>query len=399
MNRNWKMGIALWLAIPAFAQVSDNAVKIGVLTDMSGVYSDISGKGSVAAAQMAVDDFAKARKSKFKVEVLGADHQNKADVASTKTREWIDRDGVDVIVDVVNSATALAVSKIVAEKNRVLIDSGAGTTRLTNEDCNANTAHWAYDTYALATTLAKAGVKAGGDTWFLIAADYVFGRSLEEDTTKAVLSSGGKVLGVVRHPLNASDFSTFILQAQASKAKVIGLANAGGDTINAIKAANEYGLTKSQKVAPLLAFINDIHALGLDVTKGMLVTEGFYWNLTPETRKWSERYFAKMNKMPNMITAGVYSSVLAYLEAVQALGSDEAKAVMAKLRATPINDVFAKNGKLREDGRMVHDMYLFEVKSKEQSKEPWDYYELKATIKGDDAFQPLALSRCPLVKK
>lgn len=384
---------------PAIAQVSDNTVRIGVLTDMSGVYSDLGGKGSVMAAEMAVEDFVKAKKPGFAVKVVSADHQNKADVASNKVREWYDREGVDMVTDALNSAVALAVSKVSAEKNRIMMNVGAATTRLTNEDCSANTAHWAYDTYALATSLARAAVKSGGDSWFFLTADYAFGHTMEKDATEAIKSAGGKVVGAVRHPLNASDFSAFLVQAQASKAKVVGLANAGGDTINAVKAATEFGVTKTQALAPMLLFINDIHAMGLGVAKGMFVTEGFYWNQTPETRQWSQRYFGQMKRMPNMIHAGVYSAVSHYLHAVAASGTDEAKAVMAKMRATPVNDVFARNGKLREDGRMVHDMYLYEVKAPGESTEPWDYYKLKTTIKGDEAFQPLSASRCALVKK
>lgn len=391
--------VAATACLPAVAQVSDNTVKIGVLTDLSGVYSDLGGKGSITAAEMAVEDFVRSQKPKFKVQVVSADHQNKADVAANKVREWYDREGVDMVTDVLNSAVALSVSKVSSEKNRVLMDVGAATTRLTNEDCNANTAHWAYDTYALATSLARAAVTSGGDSWFFLTADYAFGHTMEKDAGEAIKAAGGKVMGAVRHPLNASDFSSFLLQAQASKAKVIGLANAGGDTINAIKAAAEFGITKGQSVAPMLLFINDIHALGLGTAKGMLVTEGFYWNQTPETRAWSQRYFSKMKRMPNMIHAGVYSAVTHYLNGVAASGTDEAKAVMSKMRATPVNDIFAKNGKLREDGRMVHDMYLYEVKSSAESTEPWDYYKLKTTIKGDDAFQSLSASRCALVKK
>jgi branched-chain amino acid transport system substrate-binding protein len=391
--------LALLPVTAATAQVSNNSVKIGVLTDMSGVYSDLGGQGSVTAAQMAVEDFVAAKKPAFKVEIVSADHQNKADVASSKVREWYDRDGVDMVTDALNSAVALAVAKVSVEKNRVLMDVGAATTRLTNEDCNPNTAHWAYDTFALATGIANAAVKQGGDSWYFLTADYAFGHTMEKDATEAIKAAGGKVVGSTRHPLNAADFSSFMLQAQASGAKVIGLANAGGDTINAVKAAADYGITKKQSVAPLLLFINDIHAMGLNVAQGMLVTEAFYWNQNEETRKWSQRYFGRMKRMPNMIHAGVYSAVSHYLNAVAAAKTDEALAVMKQMRATPVNDMFAKGGKLREDGRMVHDMYLYEVKKPAESTEPWDYYKLKTTIKGDDAFQSLAASRCPLIKK
>lgn len=379
--------------------ISDNIVRIGVLTDMSGVYSDLGGQGSVAAARMAVEDFIAARKPSFKVDVIAADHQNKADVASGKVREWYDREQVDMVTDALNSAVALAVNKITAEKQRVMMNVGAGTTRLTNEDCTPNTVHWAYDTYALATGTGRAVVKRGGDSWYFLTADYAFGQSMEKDTTDVIKASGGSVAGSVKHPLNASDFSSFLLQAQNSKAKIVGLANAGGDTINAVKAAAEFGVTKNQTLAPLLLFINDVHSMGLVVAQGMMLTDGFYWNLDDDTRKWSRRYFAQMKRMPNMIHAGVYSAVTHYLNAVAAAGTDNAGAVMKKMKATPVRDFFAKDGKIREDGRMVHDMYLMQVKRPWDSKDPWDYYNVLATIKGDDAFQPLSQSRCPLVKK
>ena len=380
-------------------KLSGDTVKIGVLTDMSGVYSDLGGQGSVTAAQMAIDDFKAQAKPSWKIDLVYADHQNKADVGSNKAREWYDTQGVDMITDALNSAVALAVSKVTLEKKRILIDTGAASTRLTNEDCSPNTVHYVYDTYALANGPGKAVTKQGKDSWFFLTADYAFGHSLEKDTADAVKASGGKVVGAVRHPLNASDFSSFLLQAQSSKAKVVGLANAGGDTINSIKAANEFGLTKTQTIVGLLTTIVDIHALGLPTTQGMMVTEGFYWNLNPETREWSRRYFAKMKKMPSMLQAGTYSAVMTYLKAVQATGTDEADAVMKQLKATTINDMFAKGGKIRADGRMIHDMYLVEVKKPAESKEPWDYYNLKAVIPASEAFQPMSLSRCPLVKK
>ena len=386
-------------AKPAGVKLSGEMVKIGVLTDMSGVYSDLGGQGSVTSAQMAIDDFKAQAKPGWKIELVYADHQNKADVGSNKAREWYDTQGVDMMTDVLNSAVALAVSKVTLEKKRVLIDAGAATTRLTNEDCTPYTVHYVYDTYALANGGGKAVVKQGGDSWFFLTADYAFGHSLEKDTADVVKANGGKVLGAVRHPLNASDFSSFLLQAQASKAKIVGLANAGGDTINSIKAANEFGLTKNQKLVGLLTQITDIHALGLPTTQGMMFTEGFYWNLNAETREWSRRYFAKMKKMPSMLQAGVYSAVLTYLKAVQAAGTDEADTVMKQLKSMTINDMFAKNGKIREDGRMVHDMFLVEVKKQAESKEPWDYYHVRSVIPGNEAFQPLSLSRCPLVKK
>ena len=379
-------------------KISGDAVKIGVLTDMSGVYSDLGGQGSVTAAQMAIADFGGKVLGK-PIELVYADHQNKADVGANKVREWYDTQGVDMVTDVLNSAVALAVAKVSAEKKRIMINAGAASTRLTNEDCTPYTVHYVYDTYALANGPAKPIVKSGGDTWFFLTADYAFGHSLEKDTGEAVKAAGGKVVGSVRHPLNAADFSSFLLQAQASKAKIIGLANAGGDTINSIKAANEFGITKNQTLVGLLTTIVDIHALGLPTTQGMMFTEGYYWDLNDDTRKWSRRYFDKTKKMPSMLQAGVYSAVTTYLKAVQAAGTDDADAVMKKLKEQPINDFFAKGGKIREDGRMVHDMYLVQVKKPAESKYPWDYYHVKAVIPGNEAFQPLALSRCPLIKK
>ena len=378
--------------------ISGDIVKIGVLTDMSGLYADLGGQGSVEAARMAVADFGGKVLGK-NIEVLGSDHQNKADVGAQKAREWFDQQGVDMITDALNSAVAIAVSKVAGEKKRVLIDVGAASTRLTNEDCNPYTVHYAYDTYALANGTGNAIVKQGGKSWFFLTADYAFGHSLEKDTADVVKAGGGTVAGAVRHPLNASDFSSFLLQAQSSKAQIVGLANAGGDTINSIKAANEFGITKNQKLAGLLVFITDIHSLGLATTQGMYLTDGWYWDLNDETRKFGRRYFDKMKKMPTMVQAGVYSSTLTYLKAVQAAGTDNADAVMAQLKKAKINDVFAKNGYIRADGRMVHDMYLMEVKKPSESKYPWDYYNLKATIPAEQAFQPLSLSRCPMITK
>ncbi len=380
------------------SKISGDTVKIGVLTDMSGLYSDIGGQGSVLAAQMAVEDFGGSVGGK-KIEILSADHQNKADVGAQKAREWIDRDGVDMITDVLNSAVAIATSKVVAEKKRILIDTGAASTRLTNEDCTPYTVHHTYDTWALANGTGRAVVKQGGDTWFFLTADYAFGHSLEKDTADVVRAAGGKVLGQVRHPLNASDFSSFLLQAQSSKAKIIGLANAGGDTINSIKAANEFGITKNQSLAGLLVFITDIHSLGLPATQGMYVTEAWYWDLNDETRKWSKRFFEKHKKMPTMNHAGVYSAVTMYLNGVKATGTDDADTVMKWMKANKHSDVFGKNMVLREDGRLIHDMYLLQVKKPAESKTPWDYYNVRQTIPAAEAFQPLSQSRCPLVKK
>ena len=388
-------------ALPAWSQagaVSGNVVRIAVLSDMSSLYADIGGVGSVEAARMAVEDFGGTVLG-HKIEVISADHQNKPDVGAQIARQWIDVDGVDMIVDSNNSAVALAIAKIVTEKKRILIAGGVGTMRLTNEDCSPYVAQWVFDTYSLANGTARAGVKAGKKSWYFLTVDYAFGHSLELDGANAVKAAGGQVLGQVRHPLNASDFSSFLLQAQASKAQVVGLANAGGDTINAIKAANEFGLTKNQSLAGLLVFITDIHSLGLNVAQGMLMTEGWYWDLNDDARKFGRRFFEKRKRMPTMTQAGVYSAVLSYLKAVKAAGTDQADKTMAELKKLKINDMFAKNAYLREDGRMMHDMYLMEVKKPSESKQPWDYYTLKAVIPAEEAFQPLSVSRCPLVKK
>lgn len=379
-------------------KISDNVVKIAVLTDMSGLYTDLGGPGSVTAAQIAIDEFGGKVLGK-PIQLVSADHQNKADIGANKAREWFDTQQVDLIVDVPNSGVALAVSKVANEKHKLFMVDNAGTSRLTNEDCNPYTIHYVYDTYATGGVTGRAVVQHGGNTWFFITADYAFGKSLQEDTTRAVQAAGGKVLGSVLHPLNAPDFSSYLLQAQSSGAKVIGLANAGGDTINSIKTASEYGVNKKQTMAGLLVFITDIHSLTLQVTQGMYVAEGWYWDLNDDSRRFAKKYFAKMNKMPTMSQAGVYSSVLQYLKAVQATGTDDADTIVKKLRATTLNDDFVKNGKIREDNRMVHEFYLFQVKSPSESKYPWDYYKLIARIPGDEAFQPLSLSRCPLIKK
>jgi branched-chain amino acid transport system substrate-binding protein len=395
--------VLLWAATGAWAQaksgkISGNVVKIGVLDDMSGLYSDIGGKGEVVAAEMAAAEVG-GKVLGAPIQVVSADHQNKPDVGANKAREWFDGD-VDIIVGTVNSGVAIAVSKVANEKHRLFIDSGAGSTRLTNEDCNPYTIHYEYDTYATGTTTAKAVIAHGGKTWFFLTADYAFGKSLQQDTTNAVNANGGKVLGSVLHPLNASDFSSFLLQAQASGAQVIGLANAGGDTINSVKAASEFGITKKQTLAGLLIFISDIHAMGLQATQGLYAAEGFYWDQNDDTRKWSKAFAAKMGgKMPSMVQAGVYSSTLQYLKAIQAAGTDDADAVMKKLKEMTLNDATVKGGKIRPDGRMVHEFYLYQVKSPSESKGPWDLYKLIATIPGDQAFQPLSQSRCPMIKK
>ena len=385
--------------LQAQQKISDGVVKIGVLTDLSGAYSDLAGSGSVLAAQMAIDDFNASAKPGFRIELVSADHQNKGDIAANKAREWIDTQKVDVIADLVTTSTALAVMKIAKEKNKITLVSGAASTRITNEDCTDTNVHWTYDTYALAAGTGKAVVKQGGDTWFFITADYAFGHSLEADTTKVVLDNGGKVLGSIRHPFPGTDFSSFLLKAQASGAKVIGLANAGTDTTNAIKQAVEFGITPKQSLAGLLMFITDIHSLGLKTTQNMYLTEGFYWDLNDQTRAWSKRFFEKQKRMPTMVQAGVYSSIIHYLNAVKKTGTDDTATVMTEMKKEPVNDFFAKHGKIRQDGRMVHDMYLMQVKTPAESKYPWDYYKVKQVLPGDQAFQSLSASRCPLVKK
>ena len=382
----------------AHAEISGNAIKIGVLNDQSGLYADLAGQGSVEAARMAVEDFGGIDGAT--IEVLSADHQNKPDIGSNVVREWIDVDEVDVIVDVPTSSVALAVTEIVKEKDRVFLVSGAATTELTGAACSPNTIHWTYDTYALAVGTGRAMVQEGGDSWFFITADYAFGHQLEEDTANVVKEEGGEVLGSVRHPLSTADFSSYLLQAQGSGAKVIGLANAGTDTTNAIKQANEFGITQAgQQMASLLMFLSDVNALGLDVAQGLVLTTGFYWDMNDETRGWSERFNERAGQMPTMVQAGVYSAVLHYLNAIKAAGSDEAPAVVEQMKATPVNDFFAKNGTIREDGRMVHDMYLARVKKPDESSGPWDYYEILRTIPGDQAFLPLEESTCPAVNQ
>lgn len=383
----------------AHAQISDNVVRIGVLTDLSGVYSDVSGKGTVVATQMAIDDFIAREKPSFRIEMVSADHQNKGDIAANKAREWFERDRVDVASELVTTSVALAVQKIAKEKNRIALISGAASTRVTNEDCNDVTVHWTYDTYAVANGTAKAVTKTGGKKWFFLTADYAFGHSLEADASAVVKANGGEVLGSVRHPFPGSDFSSFLLKAQGSGAQIIGLANAGGDTINSIKQAAEFGVTPKQSLAGLLMFITDVHSLGLKVAQNMYLTEGFYWNLNDETRAWSKRFFELHKRMPTMVQAGQYSSVMHYLKAVKAIGTDNTAKVMAQMKKTPVNDFFAKGGTIRDDGRMVHDMYLLQVKKPAESTTPWDYYHVRATIPAAEAFQPLSASKCPLVAK
>jgi len=378
---------------------SDGVVKIGVLSDMSSLYADLAGQGSVAAARMAVEDFG-AEKKGLKVEIVSADHQNKPDVGSNIVRQWIDVDKVDVIVDVPTSSVALAVNEVVREKNKVFLVSGAASSDLTGPKCSPNTVHWTYDTWALANGTGKAIVKTGGDSWFFITADYAFGHALERDTAAVVEANGGKVLGKVRVPLNTSDFSSYLLQAQGSKAKIIGLANAGGDTINSIKQAAEFGIVAGgQNLAGLLVFITDVHALGLQTAQGLIMTEAFYWDRNDASRAFAKR-FAPLYKgnMPTMVQAGVYAAVMHYLKAVEALKDDsDGKAVVAKMKEMPTDDPLFGQGTIRPDGRTLHDMYLFEVKKPSESKGPWDYYKLRATIPAAEAFRPLKDGNCPLV--
>lgn len=389
--------VACALAGTAQAQVSGDVVKIGIITDMSGLYADLDGAGGVEAIKLAIADM-KGLAAGKKIEVVYADHQNKADVAASKAREWFDTQGVDLLIGGTNSGAALAMAKIAAEKKKPYIVIGAGSARLTNEDCTPYSIHYAYDTVALANGTGAAVTKAGGKTWYFLTADYAFGQSLQSDTTTVVQKSGGQVLGSVKHPLSASDFSSFLLQAQSSKAQILGLANAGGDTINAIKAANEFGITKGMKLAGLLMFINDIHSLGLAATQGMYMTDSWYWNQSPEARAWSRRFFEKMKRMPSSLQAADYSATMHFLKAVDATRTDDADKVMAHMKATPIND-FYKKGTIRADGRGVHDMVLLQVKTPAESNEPWDYFKVVQRIPGDEAFTKLADSKCPLVKK
>jgi branched-chain amino acid transport system substrate-binding protein len=399
MNRLLSIAVVAGALACGPAQAADVAVKIGVLNDMSSLYADISGQGSVIAAQTAVEDFGAAQKG-LKVEIVSADHQNKPDVGTNIARTWFDVDKVDVVVDVPTSSVALAINEVVREKNKVFLVSGAATSDLTGPKCSPNTLHWTYDTWALANGTGKALVKTGGDTWFFITADYAFGHALERDTAATVEANGGKVLGKVRHPLNTSDFSSFLLQAQASKAKVIGLANAGGDTINSIKQGAEFGIVKGgQNFAGLLVFISDVHALGLATAQGLVLTEAWYWDMNDSNRAFAKKFAAaNKDKYPTMVQAGVYSAVTHYLKAVEALKkTDDGKAVVAKMKETPTDDKLFGKGTIRADGRKIHDMYLFEVKKPEESKYPWDYYKVRATIPAAEAFRPLKDGGCPLV--
>jgi branched-chain amino acid transport system substrate-binding protein len=383
----------------AQAQISDNVIKIGVLSDMSSLYTDLAGAGSVAAAHMAVEDSG-IEKRGYKVEIISADHQNKPDIGSAIARQWYDTDKVDVIVDVPNSGVALAVNQITRDKGKAFLVSGAASSDLTGKACSPNTIHWTYDTWMLANGTGGAIVRTGGDTWFFLTSDYAFGHALERDTEAVVLKNGGKVVGKVRHPLNTQDFSSFLLQAQASKAKIIGLANAGGDTTNSIKQAAEFGIVKGgQNLAGLLVFLTDVHALGLPTAQGLILTNTFYWDQNDQSRAFAKR-FAERDKgiHPTMVHAGVYSAVLHYLKAVEALKSDDGTKVIAKMKETPTDDPLFGKGTIRADGRKIHPAYLVEVKKPSESKGPWDYYKVRATIPADQAFRPMNQGECPLVK-
>jgi len=381
----------------AQAQISGDVIRIGFITDLSGLYADIDGPAGADAIRMAIADMGGAVNGK-KIELLVADHQNKPDVAAAKAREWFDTQGMDMLIGGTSSGTGLAMAKIAQEKKKPFISVGAATSALTNEQCSPYTVHYAYDTTALAKGTGNAVVKAGGKSWYFLTADYAFGSQLQNDTTAVVKAAGGTVVGSVRHPLSASDFSSFLLQAQSSKAQILGLANAGGDTINSIKAANEFGITKTMKLAGLLMFINDIHSLGLKATQGMYLTDSWYWNRDAEARAWSRKFFEKNKRMPSSVQAGDYSAALTYLTAVKTAGTDDADKIMAQMKKTKINDMFAKGGFIRDDGRMVHDMYLMQVKTPAESTEPWDYYKVAEVFKGETAWTTKAESKCALWK-
>jgi branched-chain amino acid transport system substrate-binding protein len=394
---------ALTLAAAGAAMADDKVVKIGALSDQSGLYSDLGGPGSTLAAQMAVEDSGLTGKG-WKIDIISGDHQNKPDIGTSIARQWFDVEKVDIIVDVPNSGVALAVNNVVKEKNGVYINSGAATSDLTNAQCSPNTVHWTYDTYMLAHTTGQALVKAGGDTWFFLTADYAFGAALERDTTAVVLANGGKVVGGVKHPLNTSDFSSFLLQAQSSKAKIIGLANAGGDTTNSIKQAAEFGIVKGgQKLAALLLFLTDVKAIGLETAQGLNFTETFYWDMNDQTRAFSKRFSARMKSgaPPTMVQAGVYAGLSHYFKALEALGGNphDGIKVVDKMKSIPTDDALFGKGAIEPNGRTIHSAYLFEVKKPAESKGPWDFYKLVGTVPGDQAFTPLSESKCPLLKK
>ena len=385
------------IGVPARAQLSDDVVKIGFITDISGPYADIDGMGGVEAIKMAIADFGGAINGK-KIEFVYADHQNKSDIAANKAREWFDAQGVDMLLGGSNSAAGLAIAFVANEKKKVYINVGAATARLTNEDCNPYTVHYSYDTVALAKVTGGAVVRQGGKSWFFLTADYAFGASLEADTTKVVKTNGGTVIGSSKHPINSSDFSSNLLQAQASKAQVLGLANAGGDLINSIKQASEFGVNNTMHMAALLMYVSDVHSLGLKSTEGLYLTDAWYWDTNEATRQWAKRYFEKIGKMPNSGHAADYSATLTYLTAVKAAGTDDSEKVMAQLKSMKINDMFATGGKIRPDGRMVHDMYLAQVKSPAESKYPWDYLKLEEKVPGEEAFTTPAESKCAMGK-
>jgi branched-chain amino acid transport system substrate-binding protein len=380
-------------------QISDGVVKIGVLTDMSGQFSHESGKGSVTAVQMAVEDFG-GKVNGMPIEVVVADHLNKPDVALAKAREWYGSQKVDMIANLINSAIALGVANVAKDRNKIAIVNGSGSSRLTNDSCTPNSVHYAYDTYALANGTVRALMDKGLDSWFILTADYAFGHALEGDAVAMLKSRNGKLVGTLRYPIESNDLSSFLLRAQDSKAKVIALAGSGSTFVNAVKAARDFGISSGgQSIAGLLVWLTDVHAIGLPTAQGMLLTEAFYWDRDEKTREWSKRFFDRMKRMPHKGDAGDYSSTMHYLKAIQAAGTDDAAAVMAKMKELPINDFFATNGRIRDDGRMVHDMYVYEVKKPSESKYAWDYYKLVATIPAQEAFRPLSESSCPLVKK
>ncbi|MDO8776685.1 MAG: ABC transporter substrate-binding protein [Burkholderiaceae bacterium] len=380
-------------AIPALAQTSDNVIKIGVLADMSGIYADMGGKGLTEAVNMAVADFGGTVAGK-KIEVVVADHLAKPDVAATLSREWFDRQGIDMVISGPSSGTSLAIVKVAAEKKKLAIVTGGVAAQLTNEECSPYTIHYLYDTVALARGTGAAMTKQGGKSWYFLTVDYAFGTSLEKETTKVVIANGGKVIGSVKHPLSATDFSSFLLQAQASKAQILGLANGGGDTINSVKAANEFGITKTMKIAGLMLFLTDVHALGLNLTHGINLTEAWYWDQSPESRKWARRFYEKMKKMPTSMQAASYSAALQYLNAVKEAGTDNSEKVIAQMKKAKINDMYAQNGYVREDGRMIHDLRLMEIKNLSESKYPWDYYKQIQMISGEEAFASKTESKC-----
>jgi branched-chain amino acid transport system substrate-binding protein len=391
----WLLAVSQGFAADSF---SGDTVKIGILTDMSGSFADNTGEGSVVAARMAIEDFGGTVRG-HRVELISADHQNSPDTGLAKAREWFERDNVGLVAELVNTSVALAVMKLAKAKNKITFVVGSGSTRISNEDCSDTNVQWTYDTFATASTVVKSMIAEGKDSWFFITADYAFGRSTEADATAIIKAAGGKVLGSVKHPTNTADFASFLLQAQASGAKVIALASAGADAVNAVKQAGEFGLTAQQSLVGFAFAINDVHGLGLKSAQNMYLTEGAYWDTDPDTRAFAKRFFERMKKMPNMAQFAMHSAITHYLKAIDATGSDDTGAVMAQMRNTPVEDAFVKGGVIRADGLMVHDLYLFQVKSPEQSKYPWDYYVQRSRIPGSEAFAALSASRCPLITK